>query len=66
MWEDPIVEEVRRAREEHALKFNYNIDDIIRDLQMKQKEFANKVVSYIDGKYVNVEKSDVPKAIAHC
>ena len=29
MWEDPIVEEVRRAREEHALKFNYNIDDII-------------------------------------
>ncbi len=66
MWEDPIVEEVRRVREEHALKFNYNIDDIIRDLQKKQTKFANKVVSYIDGEYVIIEKSDFTKVNANC
>ena len=24
-WKDPIVEEVRKVREEHAAKFNYDL-----------------------------------------
>ena len=30
---DPIVEEVRRIREEHAAQFNYDIDAIFADLK---------------------------------
>lgn len=46
MTNDPIVEEVRRARDEYARKFNYDLDEICRDLQKKQKESGNKTVSY--------------------
>ena len=56
MWNDPIVEEVRSAREEHAAKFNYNLDEIVRDLQEKQKKSSNKVITLINGKYIIVEQ----------
>lgn len=56
MWEDPIVEEVRQAREKHAAIFNYDIDAIIRDFQEKQKKFGKKVVSFINGEYKVIEQ----------
>ena len=31
--EDPIVDEVRRIRDEHAAQFNYDIDAIVADLK---------------------------------
>ena len=37
MKTDPIVEEVRRARDEHAKKFKYNLSAIIKDLKAKEK-----------------------------
>ena len=37
MWEDPIVEEVRKIREEHAAKFKYDLDAIYRDLKEQDK-----------------------------
>ncbi len=46
-WEDPIVEEVRKARDEYARQFNYDLDAIFRDIQEKQqrrKERGRKVV----------------------
>ena len=30
---DPIIEEVRKYRDEHARRFNYNIDMICEDLR---------------------------------
>ena len=33
---DPIVEEVRKARDEHARKFHYDLDAICRDIQARQ------------------------------
>lgn len=36
MWKDPIVEEVRRVREEYAEAFNFDIDSIINDLQQQE------------------------------
>ncbi|MCX6599626.1 MAG: hypothetical protein NTV70_25000 [Acidobacteria bacterium] len=36
--EDPIVEEIRRFREEHAAKFNYDLDAIVADLQRSAAE----------------------------
>jgi hypothetical protein len=36
--EDPIVEEVRCIREEHAARFNYDIDAIYADLKRLEAE----------------------------
>jgi hypothetical protein len=42
---DPIVESVRKARQEHAEKFNYNLHEICEDLRSKQKDCGHEVVS---------------------
>ncbi len=34
---DPIVDEVRKAREEYARRFNFDLDAICRDLRQKQQ-----------------------------
>jgi hypothetical protein len=41
---DPIVEEVRRSRDEHARKFNYDLSAICEDLRRIQRESGHKVV----------------------
>ena len=46
MFKDPIVEEVRRARDRYARKFNYDHDAICRDLQEKQRKGKRNVVSF--------------------
>ena len=43
---DPIVEEVRKARDDYAKKFNYDLDAICRDLQEKQGKEGKNVVSF--------------------
>ncbi len=45
MWKDSIVEDVRKVREEHAAKFNYNLDAIYQDLKKQEKRGGRKVVS---------------------
>ena len=42
---DPIVEEVRKAREAHAEKFNHDLDAIIRDLKRHELDEGREVVS---------------------
>ena len=42
---DPIVEEVRQAREEHAKKFNYDLEAIFADIQQQQKASGREFVS---------------------
>ena len=41
---DPIVEEIHKYREEHAGRFNYDLDAIREDLQAMQRERGLKVV----------------------
>jgi hypothetical protein len=36
MPKDPIVEEVRRIRQQYAARFNYDLDAIFRDLKERQ------------------------------
>ena len=43
---DPIVEEVRRIREEHAAQFNYDIDAIFADLKRLQAGSKRPRVSF--------------------
>ena len=45
MREDPIIAEIRRVRQEHAAKFNYDLDAIMADLQAKERSSGRKVVS---------------------
>jgi hypothetical protein len=46
MFRDSIVEEVRKAREEYAKQFNFNLRDMIADLQRRQRESGRKTVSF--------------------
>lgn len=43
---DPIVEEVRRIREEHAKRFNYDLDAIVADLKEREAQSDNVFVSF--------------------
>jgi hypothetical protein len=44
MRDDPIVAEVRKAREEYAARFNYDLDAIYRDLKRKERESGRTYV----------------------
>lgn len=44
MWQDEIVEEIHRIREEYAKSFNHNLDAIFADLQRKQAESGREIV----------------------
>ena len=46
MIDDPIVAEVRKARDEYARRFNYDLDAICNDLQQRQTQAGRKVVSF--------------------
>lgn len=46
MWNDPIVEEVRRHREAHAAKFDFDVTAICRDLRRQQAESGRTAVSF--------------------
>ena len=46
MFKDPIVAEVRAARQQHAARFNYDLRKIAEDLRQKQEQSGRKVVSY--------------------
>jgi len=45
MWNDPIVEEVRKVRNAHAKKFGYDLQAIVIDLMKQQQAGKRKVVS---------------------
>jgi len=42
---DPIVQEVREAREAYARRFNYDLRAICRDLQEQEKKAGSRVVA---------------------
>jgi len=45
MWEDPIVEEVRKVREEHAASLGYDLEKIFQDLKEREQRSGRKTVS---------------------
>ncbi len=45
---DPIVDEVRRIRDAHAAKFNYDPDAIFRDIKEQEKRSGRHYVSFAD------------------
>jgi hypothetical protein len=45
MFKDPIVEEVRAARQRHASRFANDLDAIVADLRQKERHLGRPVVS---------------------
>jgi hypothetical protein len=41
---DPIVDEVRRVRDAHAARFNYDLDAIFLDIKEQEKKSGLKFV----------------------
>ncbi len=37
MWQEPIVEEVRKIRDEHAAKHDYDLERIFADLKEQER-----------------------------
>lgn len=61
MWNDPIVEEVRKVRNEHAKKFNYDLEAIVADLKKQQKASKRKFVTLPPRKPTMLPKTKVKK-----
>lgn len=55
MWKDEIIEEVRKAREEYAAKFNYDIDAIYKDVKRREADSGSEFVSLPPRKIRQVE-----------
>jgi hypothetical protein len=49
MWKDPIVEEVRRVRDAHAARFNYDLRAIYEDFKARERA-SNRQVVYLPPK----------------
>jgi hypothetical protein len=45
MREDPIVDEVRKYRDQRAAKFNYNLRAIAEDAKKRERQGGRPIVS---------------------
>ena len=51
MWKDPIVEEIRKHRDEYASKFNYDLKAMFQDLQEREQQSGRMVVTLPPKRY---------------
>jgi len=57
MKKDSIVEEIRKIRQAHAAKFNYELKAICADLKDKEKGCGHPVVSFPPKRYLKATGS---------
>ena len=46
MQKDPIVEEIRKIREEHSAKFNHDLRAIYKDLKEQERTSGRRYMKY--------------------
>ena len=63
MWQDPIVAEVRKAREEIFSQSNYNLHIFFESLRKVQKERNVKIISEMKEKPMFSDTPDVLEKI---
>lgn len=63
MWQDPIVEEVRQAREAHAARFDFDLRAIYHALKAQEDKSQRKRVSFAP-KRIPPTKSEMKPALA--
>jgi hypothetical protein len=56
MWEDEIVKEIRKYREDHAKKFNFDIKAIYEDLKERETENRSKKITLQPRKHLKQTK----------
>jgi hypothetical protein len=44
MWEDPIVLEIRRIREELAAQFDFDVHSIFEDMRRRQATLGSRLI----------------------
>jgi hypothetical protein len=57
MWQDPIIKETRKLREEYAAQFDHDPDSIFKDILTRQKKTKRKIVSFSSKKPTNKSKA---------
>ena len=60
-WEDPILSQIRRIREEHAARFNYDLWAIYEDLKEQERKSGRKFVSYPPRRIPPAERTAGPE-----
>jgi hypothetical protein len=63
MRQDPIVAEVRQAREAHAAQFNYDLQAIYRALKEQEEQNEREKVSFAP-KRIPPVKTEIKPALA--
>jgi hypothetical protein len=58
MWQDPIVAQVRQAREEHAGRLGFDLQAIYADLKEQEKHSQRTKVSFPPKRLAPAEQSD--------
>ena len=58
MWDDPIVDEIRKIRDAHAEKYQYDLQAIAADLKNQQDAGKRQVVSFAPKKRVVLSKQN--------
>lgn len=46
MWKDPIIEEVRKVRQQHAARFNNDLRAIVNDFRVQQEQSGRQYVRF--------------------
>ena len=41
---DPIIDELRAVRDQHAARFNYDVEETFRDIQAQQEASGRKYI----------------------
>ena len=55
MWNDEIVEEVRKNREAYASKFNFDLQAMYEDLKKAEKKSKHKKITFKPKKPIKIE-----------
>jgi hypothetical protein len=50
MLRDPVIDEVRRVREEEAVKYHFDVKAILAAAKRRQRRSGHKVVSFVPKK----------------
>ncbi|MDJ0904302.1 MAG: hypothetical protein QNJ55_36525 [Xenococcus sp. MO_188.B8] len=61
MWENEVLEELHKIREQHAKSFNYDFKVIFADWQRKQVASKSKLVSLEHKQRSNKTLNSTPK-----
>lgn len=64
MWEDPIVLEIRKIRDEQSARFNYDLEAIYRDVKNREQSSGREVVSFPPRKPQQEEERDTKMEIS--